>query len=204
MPRFHQLCLVAALAAVLSACSQFAEAPETVAPVDQRPTYLIGPTDQLSIFVWRNPELSMAIPVRPDGRISMPLVAEMMAAGKTPEALARDLEQALAKFVQAPMVTVIVTGFVGPMDQQVRIVGEAAEPKALQYRDNMTVLDAMIQVGGLTTFAAGNRTVLIRRKAGSEAENYLVRLDDLLKGGDVSANVKLLPGDIIIIPQSWF
>lgn len=204
MPRHAHPLLVLALAALLSACAQYVEAPEVATPSDQRPTYLIGPTDQLSIFVWRNPELSMAIPVRPDGRISMPLVAEMMAAGKSPELLARDLEQALAKYVQAPMVTVIVTGFVGPLDQQVRVVGEAGEPKALQYRDNMTVLDAMIQVGGLTTFAAGNRAALIRRAAGAEAQNYRVRLDDLLKGGDVSANVKLLPGDIILIPQSWF
>lgn len=204
MTRFPGLPMILALAALLSACSQLADAPEIVASADERPTYRIGPTDQLSIFVWRNPELSMAIPVRPDGSISMPLVPEMIAAGKTPKVLAEDLERVLAKYVQAPMVTVIVTGFVGPLDQQVRVVGEAAEPKALQYRDNMTVLDVMIQVGGLTTFAAGNRAVLTRRVAGGKLENYRIRLDDLLKDGDISANVNLLPGDIVIIPQSWF
>lgn len=167
------------------------------------PDYQIGPGDTLQVFVWRNAELSSNVPVRPDGRISIPLVEDMPAAGKTPTALARDIEEVLKKFVQEPIVTVIVTSFVGPFNQQVRVVGEATQPRAIPYRERMTVLDVMIQAGGLTQFAAGNRAVLVRRGAEKE-EHYRVRLDDLLKDGKVEANVEMLPGDILIIPQSWF
>lgn len=166
------------------------------------PDYLIGPHDGLSVHVWRNPELTMAVPVRPDGRISLPLIEDMQAAGKTPTALARDIERHLARYVRDPVVTVIVTGFVGPFDQQVRVVGEAARPQAIAFRDNMTMLDVMIQVGGLTPFAAGNRAMLLR--AGAAEPGYRLRLADLLQDGDVSANVDVLPGDVVIIPQSWF
>lgn len=188
----------------LGACSNFQDAP-TAAPeaVAESPGYLIGPGDQLQIFVWRNPELSTTIPVRPDGRISLPLIEDLQAANKTPTDLARDVEQVLAEFVQNPVVTVIVTGFVGPFDQQVRVVGEASQPRAIQYREKMTVLDVMIEVGGLTEFAAGNRAVIVRAD-NQKKTSYRVRLDDLLKDGDVSANVDVLPGDVLIIPQSWF
>jgi polysaccharide export outer membrane protein len=188
----------------LGACSNVQDAP-TAAPqsVAESPGYLIGPGDQLQIFVWRNPELSTSVPVRPDGRISLPLIEDLQAANKTPTDLARDVEKVLAEFVQNPVVTVIVTNFVGPFDQQVRVVGEASEPRAIPYREKMTVLDVMIAVGGLTEFAAGNRAVIVR--ADNQAKtSYRVRLDDLLKDGDVSANVDVLPGDILIIPQSWF
>lgn len=188
----------------LGACSNLQDAP-TAAPqsVAESPGYLIGPGDQLQIFVWRNPELSTSIPVRPDGRISLPLIEDLQAANKTPTDLARDVEKVLAEFVQNPVVTVIVTGFIGPFDQQVRVVGEASQPIAIPYREKMTVLDVMIAVGGLTEFAAGNRAVIVRADNQSKT-SYRVRLDDLLKDGDVSANVDVLPGDILIIPQSWF
>jgi polysaccharide biosynthesis/export protein len=170
---------------------------------EQSPSYLIGPGDSLTIFVWRNPDLSTTVPVRPDGRLSVPLIEDLQAAGKTPTALARDIEGVLKEFVQDPIVTVIVTAFNGPFAQQVRVVGEAARPQAVPYRDNMTMLDLMIQVGGLTQFAAGNRAVLVRQGPGAEKQ-YRIYLDDLIKDGRVSANVGLLPGDIVIIPQSWF
>jgi len=189
---------------LLAACTVRPDAPPAVAEEGAAPAeYVIGPTDQLEIFVWRNPELSRGLPVRPDGRISVPLLEDVQAAGKTPTRLARDIEKMLAEFVQDPIVTVIVTGFVGPFDQQIRVVGEAAEPRAKPYRANMTALDVMIEVSGLTEFAAGNRTVIVRSTDG-ETKSYRVRLDDLLKDGDVSANVEMLPGDILIIPQSWF
>lgn len=193
----------AAVILTLAACSSYGDAPE-VPSASERPTYVIGPGDSLQIFVWRNPDLSTAVPVRPDGRISIPLVSEMTAAGKTPPELAGDIEDVLGEYVQSPSVTVIVTGFSGPYDQQVRIVGEAAEPQALPYRDKMTVLDAMISVGGLTEYAAGNRAILVREQPEGGRKQYRVRIDDLLERGDISANVDLLPGDIIIVPQSWF
>ena len=204
-PGFMSKAVLAVLAlAVVAACAQYPEAP-AMAPGEQAatPDYLIGPGDQVEIFVWRNPELSLTLPVRPDGRISVPLIEDLSAAGKTPTALARDIESVLKQYVQDPIVTVIVTGFVGPFDQQVRVVGEATEPQALSYRERMTVLDVMISVGGLTEFAAGNRAVVVRQVDGAE-QAFRVRLDDLLRDGDVSANVAMLPGDVLIIPQSWF
>lgn len=200
-----------ALALVLCACEELLGGPpELPAAARQRlgtatpptPGYMIGPHDSLSVHVWRNPELTMAVPVRPDGRISLPLIEDMQAAGKTPTALARDIERQLTRYVRDPVVTVIVTGFVGPFDQQVRVVGEAARPQAIAFRDNMTMLDVMIQVGGLTQFAAGNRAMLLR--AGAPEPGYRLRLADLLQDGDVSANVDVMPGDVVIIPQSWF
>lgn len=194
------IALVAALSLV--ACSSGPPLPK-IASSGLSPEYEIGPLDSLSIFVWHNPDLSETVPVRPDGRISVPLIEDLPAAGKTPTQLARDIEARLKKYVQEPIVTVIVTAFNGPYDRQVRVVGEAAHPQAIPYRDNMTVLDAMIAVGGLTQFAAGNRATVIRVVDGKQME-FNVRLDDLLKDGDVSANAQLLPGDILIIPQSWY
>lgn len=166
-------------------------------------TYRIGPMDSLNIFVWRNPELSQTVIVRPDGKFSTPLVKEYQASGKTPPELAKELEKELAEYIRDPLVTVTVGGFVGEYSDQVRVVGEASEPVATPYRRNMTVLDLLIQVGGLTEFAAGNRAVLVRYSTGSE-EEFKVRLDDLVRDGDISANVPLQPGDILIIPEAWF
>lgn len=187
---------------MLTACGTVEYAPADSTPVET-PDYIIGANDNLSIFVWRNGDLSQSVPVRPDGRISTPLIEDMQAAGKTPTQLARDLEEELKRYVQDPIVTVIVTGFVGPFDQQVRVVGEAQQPVAIPYRERMSMLDVMIAVGGLTDFAAGNRAVLVRSVDG-ESHSLRVRLDDLIKDGDVSANVPVLPGDVLIIPQSYF
>jgi len=146
--------------------------------------------------------LSMSVPVRPDGRISTPLVEDLPALGKDSTTLARDLEKALAKYIRDPVVTVIVTNFAGPYSQQIRVIGEAAKPQLLPYRQNMTTLDVMIAVGGLTDFAAGNKATILRVSEGGKI--YSVRLKDLVKGGDISANVEVKPGDVVIIPQSWF
>lgn len=202
--RLYRIIVAGLLICGLGACTDFQDAP-TAAPksVAASPGYLVGPGDNLQIFVWRNPELSTTVPVRPDGRISLPLIEDLQAANKTPTDLARDVEKVLSEFVQNPVVTVIVTSFVGPFDQQVRVVGEASEPRAIPYREKMTVLDVMIAVGGLTEFAAGNRAVIVRADE-KKKTSYRVRLDDLLKDGDVSANVDVLPGDVLIIPQSWF
>jgi polysaccharide biosynthesis/export protein len=190
--------------AVLAACSGRPTLPPAKAVgYDPSPDYFIGPLDTLNIFVWRNPELSETLPVRPDGRISIPLIEDLPAAGKTPTQLARDIEGRLKRYVQDPIVTVIVTAFNGPYARQVRVVGEAAHPQAIPYRENMTLLDVMIAVGGLTQFASGNRGTVVRTVNDQET-SFRVRIGDLVKDGDVSANVQMLPGDVLIIPQSWF
>ena len=191
-------------AVLLSACSSSETLPPASSlPPVQGPDYIIGPLDNLTIFVRRNPELTQSIPVRPDGRISVPLIEDLQASGKTPTQLARDIEAQLKKFIQEPIVTVMVTAFVGPYERQVRVVGEAAHPQAIPYRDNMTLLDVMIAVGGLTQFADGNRATLVRDVNGQETQ-YRVRIDDLIKDGNVKANVQMLPGDVLIVPQSWY
>lgn len=164
--------------------------------------YIIGPLDTLNIVVWRNPELSLQVPVRPDGKVTTPLVDDVPAVGKTPTQLARDLEKALGKYIRDPVVTVLVTTFVGPATEQIRVIGEAAKPQVIAYRKNMSVLDVMIQVGGLTDFADGNAASIYRVSEGGKS--YSVRLRDLVKRGDISANVDMRPGDILVIPQSWF
>lgn len=169
----------------------------------EAPPYLIGPGDNLQIFVWRNPELTVSVPVRPDGRVSVPLIEDIEVSRKTPTQLARDIEKQLKVFIQDPIVTVIVTGFVGPYSQQVRVIGEASKPQALPYREQMSVLDLMIAVGGLTQFAAGNRAVLVRKVDGEE-RSYRLNIDKLLKDGDLSENTFMLPGDVLIVPQAWF
>jgi polysaccharide biosynthesis/export protein len=166
-------------------------------------SYIIGPGDSLNIFVWRNPELTQTVPVRPDGKISVPLVEDLKASGKTATELAREVEKVLSQYVREPLVTVIVQNFAGTYDEQIRVVGEAAEPRALPYRSNMTILDVMIAVGGLTEFADGNQARLVRR-TGEGQSQARVRLDDLLKNGDITANVAVAPGDIVIIPEAWF
>jgi polysaccharide export outer membrane protein len=194
------------LAVALGACSRYGELPaaqQVSSDAPPTPSYIIGPGDALNIFVWRNQDLTTTVTVRPDGRISVPLIEDLPAAGKTPTELARDIERRLGRFVRDPVVTVIMSGFVGPYSQQIRVVGEATRPQALPYRENMSIMDVMIQVGGLTQFASGNRTVIIRRVEGRQV-SYRVRLDDLLKDGDITANVNVLPGDVVVIPQSWF
>jgi polysaccharide biosynthesis/export protein len=197
--------LVAALCAVmLAGCGTAQRLPAAPALVqateDHR--YKIGPLDQLNLIVWRNAELSTTVTVRPDGRISVPLVQDVMAAGKSPDALAKEIEQTLARVVRDPAVTIIVSGFQGVFNDQIRIVGEATRPQAVPYRQDMTLLDVMIQAGGLTDFADGNGAVLVR--GAERGKQYSVRLKDLLKRGDISANVQVRPGDIVIVPQSWF
>ncbi len=194
--------LVLVSTGMLAACAgtSYPPAPVSAASPDYR--YVIGPLDTVNIVVWRNPELSGSVSVRPDGRISTPLVQDVQALGRNPAELARDLEQALAKYIRDPQVTVMVTNFAGSSSEQIRVVGEAAKPQAIPYRQNMTVLDVIILVGGLTEFADGNRAVLVR---GSEkGKQYSVRLADLVRRGDISANVDMRPGDVLVIPQSWF
>ncbi|MCL4797973.1 MAG: polysaccharide export protein [Burkholderiales bacterium] len=193
--------LVAA-ALVVGGCatSEHPPAPASAATPEYR--YLVGPLDTVNIIVWRNPELSMSVPVRPDGRITTPLVEDLPALGKDPTTLARDIEKALEKYIRDPVVTVIVTNFVGPFNEQIRVIGEATRPQVLPYRQNMTVLDVMIAVGGLTDFADGNNARILRTSEGNKI--YSVRLKDLVKRGDVSANVDVKPGDVLVIPESWF
>ena len=194
---------IAAIAtALLAACSStnLPPAPAKAANTDYK--YLLGPGDQLNIVVWRNPELSAVVPVRPDGRVTVPLIEDLVAAGKNPSELSREIESRLKRFIQDPTVTVIVSGMVGSSSEQVRVVGQASKPTALPYRQNMTVLDVIIAVGGLTDFAAGNRAVLVRNADGGK--QYALRLNDLVRKGDISANVEMLPGDIVIIPESTF
>lgn len=167
--------------------------------------YVIGPLDQLNIFVWRNPELSTKIQVRPDGMITTPLISDLVAAGKTPAQLADDIRSALTKYIDNPQVSVMVDSFQGTFAQSVRIVGATEKPASLPYRANMTLLDAMIEVGGLSQYAAGNRARLIRRdRVSGKQVQYDLKIASLLKHGDIKANVRLEPGDIIIIPESMF
>lgn len=202
-PAFRQFwfVLIALFGILATGCAtSYPPAPAAAANPDYR--YLIGPGDQINIVVWRNPELSVTVPVRPDGRISTPLVEDLPAVGKDPATLARDIEKALAKYIRDPVVTVILSGIAGSQTEQVRVIGEAQKPAAIPYRQNMTVLDVMITVGGLTDFADGNRAVLLRGSEGNKP--YTVRLTDLVKRGDVSANVEMRPGDVVIIPRGWF
>ncbi|MGH6784862.1 MAG: XrtA/PEP-CTERM system exopolysaccharide export protein [Sphingomicrobium sp.] len=196
-------CLIAVgFGLLVSGCMtpQYPPAPRDAQVGDY--SYRIGPLDTVNVIVWRNPELSLVVPVRPDGKITTPLVDDLPASGKTPTELERDLEKALTKYIRDPVVTVIVTSFVGPTDEQIRVTGEATKPQILAFRKNMTVLDVMIAVGGLTDFADGNAATIYRVAEGGKL--YSVRLRDLVKRGDISANVEMRPGDILIIPQSWF
>ncbi|HTS23451.1 MAG TPA: XrtA/PEP-CTERM system exopolysaccharide export protein [Casimicrobiaceae bacterium] len=189
-------------AAALFGCqsSPYPPAPQNAATPDY--LYKIGPLDSVNVIVWRNPELSTSVPVRPDGKITAPLIEDLPALGKDSTTLARDIEKALSKYIRDPVVTVIVTGFNGPYPEQIRVVGEAQKPQALPYRQGMTLLDLMIAVGGLTDFADGNNATIMRTSEGGK--QYSVRLKDLVKRGDISANVDVKPGDILLVPQSWF
>lgn len=193
------LLLTALLALVLTACASnnFPPAPQQVAASDYH--YIIGPGDTLHITVWQNPDLSSTVQVRPDGRISAPLVSGMQAAGLTADQLAAEIKKDVSKYVRDPVVTVVVSDFHGALSQQVSIVGAAAKPQSIPYRDKMTLLDAMIAAGGLSPYANGNSAVLIRG-----GKSYSVRLDGLLRRGNMADNVPLMPGDTIVIPQGWF
>jgi len=182
------------------------EAPQAAPPqAGSQPSadYLIGPGDTLQVFVWGQPDLSVTVPVRPDGRVTTPLVQDIEAVGKTPSQLARDIEKVLSEFVRTPQVNVIVQGFVGTFGSQIRVLGQVAKPGAIPYRDKMTLLDAVIEVGGLTKFASGNRARLVRSVDGKSQEQR-VRLDDLVNKGRVDKNVALRPGDVIIVPEAVF
>ncbi|MEI6893685.1 MAG: XrtA/PEP-CTERM system exopolysaccharide export protein [Colwellia sp.] len=196
------------LATLLSACSSYSSLPSaTLHPSNTANIstykYLIGAGDVLNIFVWRNPEVSGSFVVRPDGMITTSLVEDIKVTGKTPTELARSIEKTLSIYLRDPIVTVTVNSFVGPFSEQIRVIGEAAQPRAINYTQHMTLLDVMIQVGGLTEFADGNDAVLIRIEEGKQKQ-YQVMIDQLIKDGEITANVDMLPGDIIIIPEAWF
>lgn len=194
-------CFALALCLSMAGCaSRYPVAPREAASPDYK--YLVGPGDTVNVVVWRNPELSMSVPVRPDGLLATPLVENMPAIGKDPSTLSRDIEKELSKFIRDPVVTVIVTAFVGPYSEQIRVVGEATKPQVIPYKQKMTMLDVMIAVGGITDFADGNAASVLRTSEGNK--QYGVRLRDLIKRGDISANVEMKPGDVVIIPQSWF
>ncbi|MCI0563517.1 MAG: polysaccharide export protein [Nitrososphaera sp.] len=201
------VCVVAPACAVLiTSCSFFSDRSAITLNASEKRNYeyLIGPGDKLNIFVWQNPEVSTkGIPVRPDGKIAVPLAGDVIASGKTSNELARDIKKAIADYIRDPIVTVTVVSFIGQYAEQIRVVGEAVKPKALPYGNNMTLLDVMILVQGLTPFADGNRAKLVRMVNGKEVETT-VRLEDLVQTGDMSANVKVHPGDVLIIPQAWF
>ena len=210
--RFYRLLASSAVISLaLSGCAGGSSGPQLPAAafvaMQEGPgeDYIIGPLDELTIFVWRNPELGAKVQVRPDGRVTTPLITDMPAVGKTPKMLADDITLQLSQFIQDPLVSVIVNKFAGTYSQQVRVIGATGKPASLPYRANMTLLDAMIAVGGLSEYAAGNRAKLIRfdKETGKQAE-YGLRLGDLLKRGDSKANVMLMPGDVIIIPESQF
>ncbi|MGG5886952.1 XrtA/PEP-CTERM system exopolysaccharide export protein [Falsiroseomonas sp. HC035] len=204
--RFAGIAALSLLATGLAACT--APAPSLPPPEAAQPTsgYQIGAGDTLSVFVYRAPELSAPnLPVRPDGRISLPLVPDMQAAGRTPTELARAIEGQLREYVREPNVTVMVQSFVGQPSRQIRVIGEATQPLAIPYREGLSVLDVMINARGLTRFAAGNRAEIVRRPpGGGDAQVIPVRLDDLLRGGDISQDVAMQPGDTLVIPQGWF
>lgn len=188
---------------LLGACAtqpRTAAAPQIAEPAH---AYLLGPGDTININVWRNPEVSQTVPVRPDGKITMPLVEDLPASGKTATQLARDIEQVLGKYIQEPVVTVTVTSFVGPYSEQIRVIGQAAKPQALPYRQGMSLMDVLIAVGGLAEFADGNGANIVRNVEGKQ-QQFAVRLNDLIKKGDISANMPVRPGDILIIPESFF
>ena len=208
MVALHGRFVVATLAVALGIAGCAAPSPPTT-PAEARatataPDYVIGPGDSLSVFVYRAPELSAELPVRPDGRLSLPLVPDIEAAGLTPTQLARQIEERLKEYVREPNVTVMVRAFVGPTNRQIRVIGEATTPKALAYREGMSVLDVLIEVGGLTRYAAGNRAEIVRRDASGAPQHIRVRLSDLMRDGDISQDVQMRPGDTLIIPQGWF
>ena len=196
------------LAQIISACSTNNNLPTaTIHPSNTADInsykYLIGAGDVLNIFVWRNPEVSGSFVVRPDGMITTSLVEDIKVTGKTPTELARSIEEILGTYLRDPIVTVTVNNFVGPFSEQIRIIGEASQPQAINYTQHMTLLDVMIQVGGLTEFADGDNAILVRIEDGQQKQ-YNIMINELIKDGEISANIDMFPGDIIIIPEAWF
>jgi polysaccharide export outer membrane protein len=188
----------------LAACSSLPRA-DTASSASASSTgeYLIGPGDTLEVFVWGQPELSVTVPVRPDGRVSTPLIDDLVAVGKTPTQLADEMKTALSEYLRSPEVNVIVQDFVGTFGSQIRVLGQVTEPGSVPFRERMTLLDVMIEVGGLTQFAAGNRSRLVRNVDGTSQE-YRVRVDDLVNKGKIEENVEMQPGDIVIVPEALF
>lgn len=180
-----------------------AEAAPPAAAANVSPDYIIGPGDTLQIFVWRNPELSTSVPVRPDGKVSTPLIEDMVAVGKTPSELARDMEARLGEYIRSPQVNVIVTTPLSAFSR-ITVIGQVKTPGDVPYRDGMTVLDVVLAAGGLSEFAAGNRAKLVRKNAAGKTTEKRVRLEDLLKKGKLKENVNVLPGDVLIVPESFF
>ncbi|MDC0363038.1 polysaccharide export protein [Halioglobus sp.] len=208
LPALHRMKagFVSVLVALLVGCTVGGElppVPDAQVNVEVDYDYIIGPGDEIAIFVWGNSELNSSSPVRPDGKLTTHLVEDLQASGKTSTQLARDVEAAYSEYVRQPVVSVTVTGFEGVPDQSVRVMGEAVDPQQITYKKHMTLLDVMIAAGGLTEYAAGNQSVLIRLVDGKEV-SYNLRLDDLVKQGDISANLSIMPGDIVIIAESWF
>jgi polysaccharide export outer membrane protein len=202
------ICLLALMSINLSGCSSTSALPEATT----RPSlttdvnkyqYLIGPGDSLTIFVWRNPEVSGSFIVRPDGKVTTALVEDIDVAGRTPTMLAREIEEQLSVYINNPRVTVSVNNFSGPLSEQVRVIGEATNPSAVSYTEHMTLLDLMIAVGGLTEFADGNNAKLVR-VINNKKTTFDIAIDDLIRDGDITQNVDMLPGDIVIIPEAWF
>ena len=211
--QFRLTLLIGAAAATLGGCASSGSSTGNSLPAagfvseagEPSEEYVIGALDELTIFVWRNPELGAKVQVRPDGRITTPLITDMVAVGKTPSELSEDLKKELTQYIQEPLVSVIVDNFQGTFAQQIRVVGATDKPASLPYRANMTLLDAMIAVGGLSEFAAGDRARLVRQdKASGRQKEYDLKIARLLKKGDTRANVRLEPGDVIIIPESMF
>ena len=185
-----------------SSTPTYPPAPDRVAESDWN--YKLGPGDSVSVFVWRNPEVSGSFPIRPDGKMTMNLIEDLQASGKTPSQLARDIEKALSKYIQEPIATVIVGGGIGPYSQQIRVLGEAGTPQALGYREGMSLVDVMISVGGLTDFADGNKAYISRIMEDGKRIQLGVRIEDLIRDGDSTANVEIRPGDVLVIPESLF
>ncbi len=207
MSNIRKLCLFTLTILIVAGC-QNNRLPEATTRVSltsdvNNYRYLIGPGDSLTIFVWRNPEVSGNFLVRPDGKVTTALVEDLDVSGKTPTALAREIEEELSKYINNPRVTVSVTGFQGPLSEQVRVIGEATNPKAINYTEHMTLLDLMIAVGGLTEFADGDNAKLIRVVDGTK-RSFDIEIDELIREGDISQNVDMLPGDIVIIPEAWY
>jgi polysaccharide export outer membrane protein len=201
----HRLAFAMAIVFIggCSSAGQIAETSDIEEAASPPDDYVIGPGDGLQIFVWGHDDLSTGVQVRPDGKISTPLVEDLQAAGNRPTELARAIEDVLSEYVRNPTVTVIVQQFVGEYARQIRVVGQAADPQALSYRNGMTLLDVLIEVGGLSEFASGNKAKIVRRENGRE-DVIRVRLSDLLNKGDMEQNVRMMPGDVLIIPESVF
>ena len=195
--------LIASLLFLIVGCSTTQSNLLPLSTAQTTTNYIIGPGDQLQIFVWRNPDLTSGVIVRPDGRISSPLIDDLAVAGLTPVEMSRLVEKRLSTYIRNPKVSVMVSGFHSTIDQQIRVIGNATNPKTIAYRDGMTLLDVMIEVQGLSEFADGDNAQLIRKEKGVSRQ-YTVELDSLVRGGDISRNRVVLPGDTIIIPESWF